>query len=92
MIDMPKEERIWVVLFTSAGLSELGEELKPYLSNGPLGLYLFCKEVNMSEPYFHMIVDYRNTDGARFETEFYVPHHYIKLVAAGTERRQISFI
>jgi len=42
---MPHEERIWAVLFTSAGLSELGHELQHYLREGPLGSYLFCKEV-----------------------------------------------
>ena len=68
---MPKEEqvRVWGVLFTSAGLSELREELQHYLSEGPLGLYMFCKEVDMSQPYFRMVVDYHNTDGSSFETE-----------------------
>ena len=89
---MPQEERVWGVLFTSAGLSELREELEHYLSAGPLGLYMFCKEVDMRQPYFRMVVDYHNTDGSSFETELYVPHHYIKLVAAGTERKQIGFV
>jgi hypothetical protein len=55
---MPHEERIWAVLFTSAGLSELGHELQHYLREGPLGSYLFCKEVDMSQPYFRVIVSY----------------------------------
>jgi len=41
---MPQEERVWGVLFTSAGLSELREELEHYLSAGPLGLYMFCTQ------------------------------------------------
>jgi hypothetical protein len=89
---MPNENRVWGVLFTSAGLSELGDGLKPYLSNGDIGLYMYCKQVDMGQPYFRMVVDYQNPDGSKFETEIYVPHHYIKLVVAGTERKQIGFL
>src|SRR5256885_12451016 len=71
---MPNEERIWAVLFTSAGLSELGHELQHYLREGPLGSYLFCKEVDMSQPYFRVVVSYHTTDGASYDTELYVPH------------------
>ncbi len=30
-----------------------------------------------------MIIDYQNPDGSTFETEIYVPHHYIKFIVAG---------
>jgi hypothetical protein len=89
---MPNEERIWAVLFTSAGLSELGHALQHYLREGPLGSYLFCKEVDMRQPYFRVVVSYHTTDGASYDTELYVPHHYIKLVATGTEKKQIGFL
>jgi hypothetical protein len=89
---MPKEEQVWGVLFTSAGLSELRDALQHYLSEGPLGVYMICKKVDMGQPYFHVVVEYHNTDGSSFETEMYIPHHYIKLVAASTDRKQIGFL
>ncbi len=64
---MPNEERVWAVLFTNAGLSELGEELKLYLGKGQIGLYLLCKQVDMSHPYFRMVADYHNPDGSSFQ-------------------------
>jgi hypothetical protein len=91
---MPNENRVWGVLFTDAGLNDLGEALKPYLSEGSLGVYLYCKEVDMGRPYFRIVADYQNLDGSSFETEIYVPHHYIKFVVAGNEsniRKQIGF-
>ena len=88
---MPEEKRVWGVLFTNAGLSELGDALKPYLSTGSIGPYLYCKQVDMAHPYFRMVVDYQYPDGSSFEIEIYVPHHYIKFVVAGTERKQIGF-
>jgi hypothetical protein len=45
----------------------------------------------MGNPYLRMIVDYRNPDGSTFETEIYVPHHYIKFIVAGQEKKQIGF-
>jgi len=46
----------------------------------------------MGNPYLRMIVDYPNPDGSTFETEIYVPHHYIKFIVAGHEKKQIGFM
>lgn len=90
---MPKAQQVWGVLFTEAALNELKEALKPYLSKGLIGSYLYCKEVDMSQPYyFRMVADYKNPDGSTFETEIYMPHHYIKFVVAGSEKKQIGFV
>ena len=90
---MPKEQRVWGVLITDAGLNDLKEALKPYLSEGPIGPYLYCKHVDMAQPYyFRMVADYKNPDGSSFETEIYVPHHYIKFAVAGTKKTQIGFV
>ena len=89
---MPMENRVGGVLFTDAGLNDLERALKPYLSKGEIGLYLYCKQVDMGNPYLRMIVDYQNPDGSTFETEIYVPHHYIKFIVAGHEKKQIGFL
>jgi hypothetical protein len=88
---MPTENRVWGVLFTDDGLNDLKDALKPYLSEGLIGPYLYCKQVDMGNPYLRMIVDYPNQDGSTFETEIYVPHHYIKFIVAGHEKKQIGF-
>ena len=88
---MPQENRVWGVLFTDAGLNDLKDALKPYLSQGSIGPYLYCKQVDMGNPYLRMIVDYPNPDGSPLETEMYVPHHYIKFIVAGHEKKQIGF-
>jgi len=45
----------------------------------------------MRQPYFRVVVSYHTTDGASYDTELYVPHHYIKLVATGTEKKTNRF-
>jgi len=87
-----KRERVWGVLFTDAGLNDLGEALEPYLSKGSIGPYLYCKQVEMIQPFFRMVADYPNLDGLSYETEIYVPYHYIKFVVAGTDRNKIGFM
>ena len=57
---MPNEQRGWGVLFTNAGLSELRDVLEPYLSTGSIGPYLYCKQVDMGNPYLRMIVDFHH--------------------------------
>jgi hypothetical protein len=90
MLDMPKEERSWGVMFTSAGLSELRDEFQLYLEEGPLGQYLLCQDVDMSHQHLvrlRIIVDLQEPDNPVFELEYYVPYHYIKLIAAGGEEK-----
>ena len=89
---MPKEKRVWGVLFTDAGLNDLGEALEPYLRKGPIGPYLYCKQVEMTQPFFRMVADYQDPAGPDFEAEIYVPYHYIKCVVAGTDRKKIGFM
>jgi hypothetical protein len=85
-------KRVYGVLFTEAGLEQLEPALKVYLSEGPIGKYLYCKEANPDRNYFYFVVERTNSDGSTFEAEFFVPHHFIKLVMAGTERKHIGFV
>ena len=82
---MSKEKRVWGVLFTDTGLNDMGKALEPYLSKGPIGAYLYCKQVEMNLPLFRMVADYHNDDGSTYETEIYVPHQYVKFVIRGNK-------
>ena len=84
--------REWGVVLTDAGLNELGEELKPFLRKGAIGCYMLCKQVDMRQPYLRMVVDDPHPHAAPVEVEISVPHHYVKLIAAGTDRRQMRFL
>ena len=88
---MLKEKRVWGVVFTEAVLDDLGEAIKPYLHKGSIGWYLYSKQVEMTQPFFRMVADYQNPDGSSYETEIYVPYHYIKFVVAAPDRKKIGF-
>ncbi|MYN03507.1 hypothetical protein GTP41_15530 [Pseudoduganella sp. DS3] len=80
------------VLLTDEGVAELGAVLKDYLTDGPSGKYLPCKEANPDRSFFHLIAEMRNADGVAAELELYVPNRYIKLVMSGLERKHIGFL
>ena len=91
---MPRENKVWGVLFTDAGLNDLEKALKPYLNQGEIGSYIYCKQVDFGQPYLHIVADYRNPDNSTFETEMYIPYHYVKFIVAGNEpniKRQVGF-
>ena len=85
---MPNEKD-WAVVLTDAAINELGEEIKQYLTvNEETNIsYIFCKRVDMNQPYLRMVVDCPLSDGAPFELEIYVPHNYVKLIIAGNEEK-----
>jgi len=80
------------VLLTDEGVAELGATLKDYLSDGPAGKFLPCKEASPDRSFFHLISEARNADGAMVEVELYIPNRYIKLVMSGLERKHIGFL
>ena len=51
---------------------------KPYVREGHIGHYMYCKAVAMVQLYyFRVVTNYINPDGSIFPVEIYVPHHYI---------------
>jgi hypothetical protein len=94
---MPKEKRFWGILFTNTGFNELEKEFKSYFGEGAFGAYLVCKDVDMSHQYLlRILVDSSESDeppdDQPFEIEFFVPYHYIKIIASSAERKQIGFL
>ena len=83
---MPNEKD-WGVMLTETALHELGEEIRQHLREGTTGSYIFCKHVDMSQQYLRMVVAYSLSDGSPFDLEFYLPHHYIKLIVSGAEEK-----
>ena len=88
---MPNEERSWGVLFTSAGLSELGEEFQPYLEEESIGPFMICKEVDIGHHHLvRIVIDWQDPTDPAFELEYYVPYHYIKLIASGSSKEKLK--
>jgi hypothetical protein len=80
------------VLLTEQAWTELGQALEPYSSDGSIGRYIYCEEVQLGGQYFIMVASCTNPDGSSFKAEIGIPHHHVKMYISANERSQIGFI
>ena len=89
---MTKQHKVFGVLLTEQAWIDLSDVLEPYASEGPIGKYIYCREVDPHGNYFVMVVACENSDGSSFEAEISVPHHYVMCSVSAHEVSQIGFI
>ena len=88
-------KRIYAVLLTEPYVTELSEELSPYLKEVKAGKYILCKEMDLYGNFLHMvpIPDKENiTKEKNPQKEIYVPHQCVKLILSGVGEESIGFI
>lgn len=83
-------DKVWGVLLTDAGLSELQVALRSYLRSGSVGQYLYCQSVDLGGPFAQLIVETID-QATQFVSQIYVPLHHIKFVVAAAEFSKIGF-
>ncbi|HHJ38097.1 MAG: hypothetical protein AXA67_02530 [Methylothermaceae bacteria B42] len=84
-------ENVVGILLTEEGWKDLGEALRPYSSQGPIGKYIYCHEVVPNGPYFTFIATPNNATDTNFKVEISIPHRYVKLFVTAHEKRHIGF-
>ena len=89
---MTENNKIYGVLLTENAWDELADALEPYTSQGPIGKYIYCREVDPHGNYFVMVATSENPDGSLFDAEISLPHHYVKCYVSALDKRQIGFI
>jgi hypothetical protein len=70
-----------VFLFPQA-LEVLGEVVKPYLSDGPVGLHIVCSSVDASGAFFQASVPGRDRDGNEIVAELMLPNAFVRFVVS----------
>lgn len=89
---MTRQHKVFGVLLTPQAWSDLSDALEPYTSQGPIGKYIYCQEVDPHGNYFVMVATSGNSDGTSFEAEISLPHHYVMCCVSAHEKSQIGFI
>jgi hypothetical protein len=83
------------LLLTEQGWEELEIALKPYVQNGPIGRYIYCKELYFEGSFICLLLTSEQVQG-RISTDMkiYIPSHYVKYVAtnASENAKKIGFI
>lgn len=86
-----RREKVFGVLLTEEAWKELEPALAPYALTGRIGKFFYCRQVDPSGHYFVMVTSQTNSDGTSFEAEISIPHHYVKLIIAASEKSHIGF-
>ena len=89
---MEENSRVYGVLLTEDAWDDLTNALEPYTSHGPIGKYIYCRDVDPHGNYFVMVAKCENPDGSMFDAEISLPHHYIRCCVSALDERQIGFI
>ena len=89
---MSSKQKVHGVLLTDQAWEDLSDALDRYASTGPIGKFIYCREVNFLGHYFVMVATCKNPDGSSFEAEIFLPHQYVKCIIASSEKTQIGFI
>lgn len=70
----------YAVFIHEGALEALGAAIKPYLSDGPQGTHLVCKEIDSGGAFFEMVLESHDADGALIEVELMIPASMVRLV------------
>ena len=70
----------YAVFIHEGALEALGAAIKPYLSDGPQGTHLVCKEIDSGGAFFEVVLDSFDAAGAMIEVELMIPAAMVRLV------------
>ena len=73
---------LFAVFFHTAALEALGEPIKPYLSDGPYGPHVVCREIDSGGAFFEMTIEGRDGNGREIELELMVPSAMVRMVVS----------
>lgn len=86
------QKKVFGVLLTDQAWAELGAVLEPYVSEGRIGRYIYCEEVQLGGQYFVMVASCTNSDGSSFKAEIGIHHHQVKMYISANEWSKIGFV
>jgi hypothetical protein len=88
---MPDAPNYAVFLFPQA-LEALGDPIKPYLRDAPLGPHIVCAEIDASGPFFGMTLAGQGAEGQPLSLEIMVPSSMVRLVMSMHGEHEIGFV
>jgi hypothetical protein len=71
---------LYAVFFHPAALEALGDPIKPYLSEGPYGPHVVCREIDSGGAFFEMTLEGRDSAGQQIEVELMIPTVMVRMV------------
>jgi hypothetical protein len=76
------DQRLYAVFIHHGALEALGEPIKPYLTNGPHGPHVVCREIDSGGAFFEMLLEGTGADGRPIELELMIPSSMVQMVVS----------
>ena len=72
----------YAVFFFPPALEALGEAIKPYLTEGPAGAHVLCKEIDTAGALIELTLEAHTADGKPAQIELMVPASMVRMIVS----------
>ena len=76
------DQTMYAVFMHPAALEALGEPIKPFLTEGPHGPHVVCREIDSGGAFFEMLLEGTAADGREMELELMIPSAMVRMVVS----------
>jgi len=76
------DQTMYAVFMHPAALEALGEPIKPFLTEGPHGPHVVCREIDSGGACFEMLLEGTAADGREMEFELMIPSAMVRMVVS----------
>ena len=85
------ESNGYAVFFFPQALEALGDAIKPYLQDGPMGPHVLCNEIDTGGALLEMTIQGLTTDGKTVMLELMVPGSMVRMVVSSQSDASFGF-
>lgn len=81
----------YAVFFYPPALEALGDAIKPYLQEGPMGPHIPCREVDTSGAFIEMTLEGRTAQGGKVALDLMVPGSMVRMIVSAHGDTEFGF-
>ena len=81
----------YAVFFYPQALEALGEAIRPYLQDSPVGPHVACDEIDTSVGFIEMTMRGRNSEGQDVTLELMVPGSMVRMIVSSQQDGAFGF-
>lgn len=85
------ESNGYAVFFFPQALEALGDAIKPYLQDGPMGPHVICNEIDTGGALLEMTIQGVTTEGKTVTLELMVPGSMVRMVVSSQSDAMFGF-
>lgn len=81
----------YAVFFFPNAIEALGDAIKPYLQDGPLGPHIPCREVDTSGAFIEMSIEGKTAQGEKVELDLMLPSSMVRMIVSAHSDNEFGF-